>query len=201
MWRTPMITQSVGVPLTAKRRSPISRSRNGSLSESECETPDWSYSGATTHTSSDSARAISRHASSPAAWMPSSLVMRMRMAFRQSAHLGVVPAKAGTHNHRPSKIFSDGGYGSPPSRGRQEGRGYQAQFDSLDHLHPTHVGREHVGHGNRAVLLLVGLHHGDQRAADRDARSIKRVDVADPFLGAVARVHAARLERAAIRAR
>ena len=52
-----MMTQSVGVPLTAKRRSPTSRSRSGSLSESECETPDWSNSGATTQTSSDSARA------------------------------------------------------------------------------------------------------------------------------------------------
>ena len=59
MWRVPMITQSVGVPLTAKRRGPISRSRSGSLSDSECETPDWSVSGATTQMSSDSARAIS----------------------------------------------------------------------------------------------------------------------------------------------
>ena len=37
-----MMTQSVGVPLIAKWRSLISRSRSGSLSESECETPDWS---------------------------------------------------------------------------------------------------------------------------------------------------------------
>ena len=73
-----MMTQSVGVPFTAKRRSPTSRSRSGSLSESECDTPDWSFSGATTQTSSDSARAISSHTSSPGAWMPSSLVMRMR---------------------------------------------------------------------------------------------------------------------------
>ena len=51
-----MMTQSVGVPLTAKRRSPTWRSRSGSLSDSECDTPDWSNSGATTQTSSDSAR-------------------------------------------------------------------------------------------------------------------------------------------------
>ncbi len=75
-----MITQSVGVPLTAKRRSPTSRSRSGSLSESECETPDWSNSGATTQTSSDSARAISAQTSSPSEWMPSSLVTRMRIS-------------------------------------------------------------------------------------------------------------------------
>ena len=48
-----MMTQSVGVPLTAKCRSPTSRRRSGSLSESECDTPDWSLSGATTQTSSD----------------------------------------------------------------------------------------------------------------------------------------------------
>ena len=67
MWRTPMMTQSVGVPFTAKRRSSTSRSRSGSLSESECDTPDWSNSGATIHTSSDSARAISAQTSRPGA--------------------------------------------------------------------------------------------------------------------------------------
>ena len=36
----------------------ISRRRSGSLSESECETPLWSVSGATTQTSSESWRAI-----------------------------------------------------------------------------------------------------------------------------------------------
>jgi hypothetical protein len=65
MWRVPMITQSVGVPLTAKRRGEISRSRSGSLSDSECDTPDWSVSGATTQISSDSVRAISSSTSSP----------------------------------------------------------------------------------------------------------------------------------------
>ena len=53
-WRTPMMTQSVGVPFTAKCRSPTSRKRSGSLSESECDTPDWSVSGATIQMSSDS---------------------------------------------------------------------------------------------------------------------------------------------------
>ena len=32
-----MMTQSVGVPLTAKRRGPSERKRNGSLIESECD--------------------------------------------------------------------------------------------------------------------------------------------------------------------
>ena len=67
MWRMPMITQSVGVPFTAKCLSATSRSRSGSLSESECDTPDWSYSGATIHTSSERARAISSQTVSPGA--------------------------------------------------------------------------------------------------------------------------------------
>ena len=54
-----MMTQSVGVPRTAKWLGPTSRRRSGSFSESECDTPDWSSSGATTQTSSDNARAIS----------------------------------------------------------------------------------------------------------------------------------------------
>ncbi len=75
-----MMTQSVGVPFTAKWRGPTSRRRSGSLSESECDTPDWSVSGATTQTSSESWRAIASSVFSPGAWMPSSLVTRMRMA-------------------------------------------------------------------------------------------------------------------------
>jgi hypothetical protein len=39
-WRAPMMMQSVGVPRTANRRSPTSRSRSGSLSDSEWATPD-----------------------------------------------------------------------------------------------------------------------------------------------------------------
>ncbi len=53
-----MMTQSVGVPCTAKCRGPTSRSRIGLLSDSEWATPDWSLSGATTKTSSPSLRAI-----------------------------------------------------------------------------------------------------------------------------------------------
>ncbi len=56
--RTPMMTQSVGVPRTAKWRSPIFRKRSGSDSDSEWAKPDWSVSGATTQTSSDSWRAM-----------------------------------------------------------------------------------------------------------------------------------------------
>ncbi len=80
-----MMTQSVGVPFTAKRRSATCRRRSGSLREREWATPDWSNSGATTHTSSDKAAAMRAQASSPGAWMPSSLVTRIRMASSLSA--------------------------------------------------------------------------------------------------------------------
>jgi hypothetical protein len=53
-----MMTQSVGVPFTAKCRSEISRRRKGSFRESECATPLWSVSGATIQMSSDNSRAI-----------------------------------------------------------------------------------------------------------------------------------------------
>ena len=75
-----MMTQSVGVPLTAKRRSPTARSRSGSLSESECETPDWSNSGAITHDVIRQRAADLGADVEPSEWMPSSLVMRMRMS-------------------------------------------------------------------------------------------------------------------------
>ena len=74
-----MMTQSVGVPFRAKWRGPISLKRIGSLSESEWATPDWSYSGATTVTSSESSCAIDSRSVNPWAWMPSSLVSRIRM--------------------------------------------------------------------------------------------------------------------------
>src|SRR3712207_1770713 len=74
-----MMTQSVGVPFTAKCRSEISRRRKGSLSESECDTPLWSVSGATTHTSAESCRAMVSNTLRPGACTPSSLVTRMRI--------------------------------------------------------------------------------------------------------------------------
>ena len=49
----------------AKCRGPISRKRSGSLRDSECATPDWSFSGATIVTSSDNSRAINSRSLSP----------------------------------------------------------------------------------------------------------------------------------------
>ena len=55
---------------------------------------------------------------------------------------------------------------------------------------------------DRAVLVLVVLEDRDQRAADRQARAVERVDEARALalLGPEARVHAPRLEVAAVRA-
>src|SRR5947209_8660484 len=158
MCRAPMMTQSVGVPLTAKWRSPIARSRSGSLRDSECDTPDWSYSGAITQMSSDSARPICSQTPSPSAWMPSSLVIRMRTGKRSSG--------------------------------------------MLDGLAAAHIGRQRIGHRDRAVLLLIVLQDGDQGAADRDTRAVQGMQVAHmASLVAVPSGHATRLELTAIRAR
>src|SRR6185312_16071019 len=67
----------------------------------------------------------------------------------------------------------------------------------------THVGCKRIRHGDRAVFLLIGLHHRNERAADGDAGAVERVDGTHlpAFLGAIARIHAAGLEVAAHRAR
>src|SRR6187402_3040592 len=70
-----------------------------------------------------------------------------------------------------------------------------------DHLHAAHIGLKDVGDGDRAVLLLISLHHCDQRAAERGARAVQRVDETRLAVRtARARIHAAGLEIAADRA-
>src|SRR3569833_2212052 len=71
-------TQSVGVPSIAYLVSLTSRARIGMMIDSEWPAPLWLNSGATTQTSLDSWVASSISAASPGAWMPSSLVTRMR---------------------------------------------------------------------------------------------------------------------------
>src|SRR5712691_2301114 len=80
---TPRFTQSDGVPLTAKRRSPSSTVRTGRWSVSACPQALCSRSGATTHTSPSSASA-SASAASPGAWTPSSLVTRISATLEHS---------------------------------------------------------------------------------------------------------------------
>ena len=61
---------------------------------------------------------------------------------------------------------------------------------------------QRLRHRDRAVGVLIGLQHRHQRAADRDARAVQRVDEAGVLaaLRPVARIHAAGLEVAADRA-
>src|SRR5687767_7776257 len=75
-----IITASVGVPVTQKRRSPSFLRRTGTVSVSEWPAPDCSSVGATIQTSSEKARAIVSSTLSPVAFTPSSLVRRMRIA-------------------------------------------------------------------------------------------------------------------------
>ena len=77
--RSAIITESVGVPLTAKRRSPCLWSRTGRVSVSEWPAPDCSSDGAQIQMSSENWRAICSSTLSPGALMPSSLVRRMRI--------------------------------------------------------------------------------------------------------------------------
>jgi hypothetical protein len=74
-----IITESVGVPVTQKRRSPRRLSRTGLVSVSEWPAPDCSSVGATIQTSSEIADAIRSRTLRPAAFTPSSLVRRMRI--------------------------------------------------------------------------------------------------------------------------
>src|ERR1700688_1539010 len=74
-------------------------------------------------------------------------------------------------------------------------------FVAGDHLEPAHIGLQHVGHGDRAVFLLVGLHDRDQRAADRGAGAVQRVHEARLVVRPpIARIHAPGLEIATHRA-
>src|SRR5436190_10698369 len=160
-------TQSVGVPSTANLVAPISRARIGRVIDSEWPAPLWLNSGATTQTSLESWLAISVSASSPGAWMPSSLVTRMRV---RASSLSFTSAR------------SFGGAGQ--------------------HGEPVHVGPQRLGHGHRAVLVLVVLQHRDQGAADREARAVQGMHEARTFsfLRAIARSHAAGLVVTTVRA-
>src|SRR5690606_12835304 len=137
-------------------------SLSGSDSDSECAKPDWSVSGATTQTSSVGVRAMRSSPASPSAWMPPSLVSRMRTLYL-SPHSDVSPA---------------------------------------DLLQTAHIGPQGLRNGDRPILVLVVLHHRDQRAPDGHARAVERVDELRLLLAldAVARIHAAGLEIAADRA-
>src|SRR5881394_2659888 len=105
-------TQSVGVPSTPNLVSLIWRARIGRVIDSEWPAPLWLNSGATTQTSLDSWVANSVSASRPGAWMPSSLVTRMRVRARSGSF--TLPASFGRAGNRREAVhvgtqrFGDG---------------------------------------------------------------------------------------------
>src|SRR4051794_25296628 len=126
--------------------------------------------------------------------MPSSLVMRMRINLSRSSWPGLT---------RPSTSFARIAQKQDVDARHKAGHdGVLGSCSSvfLDHLFPAHIPLQHIGHCDRAALLLIRLHYGDQRAADRDAGAVKCVH--EPrravLLAADARVHAPRLEVAAV---
>src|SRR5207302_9200204 len=72
----------------------------------------------------------------------------------------------------------------------------------LDYLLPAHIGLQRLGDRDGAVVALKVLEDRDHRAADRQAGAVQRMHRPRPLAlcGPVARLHALRLERAAIRA-
>src|SRR5690606_20714516 len=48
----------------------------------------------------------------------------------------------------------------------------------LKSVEPAEIGLQRLGNRDRTILLLIVLDHRDERAADREARTIKRVDEA-----------------------
>src|SRR5271156_919256 len=153
---TPMMTQSVGVPFKAKWRGPTSRRRSGSLRDSEWATPDWSLSGATTVTSSDSSRAIDSRSLSPAAWMPSSLVRRIRMAqvFARGVRRGesVLPGKG--ESHHVQALLRQGPEPWPAVRAPDDGR--KLKLGCAGRIAVVVVVRQHVALGGFHRLLPAG---------------------------------------------
>src|SRR3569623_554845 len=134
---TASTTQAVGVPETAHSRLDTSRTLRGADRVMPRPAPDCSTSGAQTQTSSLSWAAIRRRASKPSAWMPSSLVRRMRM-----------PGLANV--------------GDPAHVGLQHGRHGDAAVVLLVVLHHRHQGAPHrqaraVERVYEARALLAGL--------------------------------------------
>src|SRR5262249_37521249 len=70
----------------------------------------------------------------------------------------VVPAKAGTHNHRPRDFSSDRGYGSPPARGRERSSRVQSPSDPREVRFERRKAVEVVGGREQVDVRQRGLH-------------------------------------------
>src|SRR5690348_3122180 len=111
--------------------------------------------------------------------MPSSLVMRMRIYRVPGAaqRAFAVRCRPGT----PVSESEPGSRNSDASLRAASHPGHELVVTStipLDLRHATHIRLERVRHRNRAILLLIGFHHRDQRAADRNTGAVERVHVA-----------------------
>src|SRR5262249_15307996 len=167
--RSAISTQSAGVPWTAKRRSSRRRSLIGLASESECEAPDCSTSGATIHTSSVRVRAIVSSVSSPSAWMPSSLVTRTVRGGSAigandlaAVHIGAKRVRDQDRAVGPLVILEHGDEG-PPDRQARAGEGVDiapppAAPRAVARLHPA--GLEVAAH-RAARYFAVGALAGE----------------------------------------
>src|SRR3954466_9850516 len=154
MCRQPIITQSVGVPLTAKRFSAMARSRSGEVKVRECEAPDCSFSGATTQTSSDRLRAIFSATVSPGEWMPSSLVTRMRMDFLLAKN--TTPNRHGPPECGPSRwVRNQSESETQISSGWPAFAGHDSYALSLKLLNDllAHIGLQHIRDSDAAIGL------------------------------------------------
>src|SRR6266851_2270914 len=60
----------------------------------------------------------------------------------------------------------------------------------LDLGYPTHIGLQRFRNHDRAFVVLISLHHRDERPAHSNAGAVEGVDVPDALLRAVARIHA-----------
>src|SRR5262245_2668169 len=71
-----------------------------------------------------------------------------------------------------------------------------------DSFEAVHVGTQRGGNGDRSILLLIIFENGDQCPPDRETGAVQGVDEARALLArlAAARLHAPRLELAAVRA-
>src|SRR5712671_6160906 len=101
--------------------------------------------------------------------MPSSLVMRILISLSRSSWPGLT---------RPSTSFAR--IAQKKDVDARHKAGHDGVLGScscgfLNHFLPAHIPLQHIRHRDRPALLLIGLHHGDQCAAERDARAVERV--------------------------
>src|SRR5579871_1332629 len=136
--------------------------------------------------------------------MPSSLETRMRNCFlRRGIRKSFLPPCGGgcpkdrrgvRHRYPPSGASRH----LPPQGGKAK-----LMFSSrADPVEAAHIGTQRLGNEHRTVRLLIIFQNRHERASDGEPRAVQRMDEAGVLfaLCTVARIHAAGLEVAAIRA-